>query len=360
MTSHSNFLLLPREIRHQIYVSLFSDLVFDRNNPHDCYFDRNKKRGLDPRLAILHVCRQIYAEASPLVLRHVKICCMDASDMLRCLMAMNPEQIRQLKYLNVCYSIVCFKLPCFQVDNLASASEQKYRTSGFHVGALLGLFPGLQLDLLVLEDGMDAGLDRYEACHGSDLIESLLQADGFREVRANIRAADDAFLGESQRGRTSGWLKDPGNYLPKWEESIRTRFRGRPGWSVELYINEAECPDEHWGDFRNAGVTLLDGLDERVEVGYERSENSCFVAGDYWSFRACRGKGPFATTQDNDRVLGCISDYFEDAGPLSAEGVKEASDRRRELFRASDRAKIHQDDEEAGMGADGPYEFNFL
>ncbi|KAK8040105.1 hypothetical protein PG993_008516 [Apiospora rasikravindrae] len=180
--------------------------------------------------------------------------------MLRCLMSMSPQQIRQLKYLNVCYSIVSFRLPYRPKADTPSSPlprsepEPEPHARGFHVGALLGLFPGLELDLLVLEDGMSGGLRGYEAAHGPDLVESLLQADGFREVRANIRAPEDAFAGnrrlDDHRG---GCEKDFDDFGPAWEESIRNRFRGRPGWSVDLYVDEAECPSDHWDRFRDAG-----------------------------------------------------------------------------------------------------------
>lgn len=359
MASHSAFLRLPREIRNEIYISLFSGLIFDRNNPHNCWYVKDQKRGLHPQLALLHVCRQVYAEASPLVLRHVRVCCMDAKDMLHFLVALDPEQIRQLKYLNVCYSIFCIRLPPVEAEDPDPDSEQDNGIRGFHVGALLGLFPSLQLDMLELEDGMSEGLERYEACHGADLIESLLHADGFREVRASVRAGDDAFVGRWMIEGTSGWLKEPEDYIPRWEEPIRTRFRGRPGWSVELYVNEERCPDEHWEQFRKAGFTLLDGLEDRNELGAEVCENPCLVAGDYWNFRACRGEGPIAVTQEDDRMLGCIGDWFQEGGPLSDEEVNRASDSLKDLFRGSDWAKIDQAVAEADQGADGPYDCHF-
>ncbi|KAK8085918.1 hypothetical protein PG994_000892 [Apiospora phragmitis] len=114
-------------------------------------------------------------------------------------MSMNPEQIRQLKYLNVCYSIVCFQLPYPSAADISSTRPSPEPDArGFHVGALLGLFPGLQLGLLVLEDGMSSGLTGYECAHGPDLVQSLLQADGFREVQADIRAAETPLRGTGE------------------------------------------------------------------------------------------------------------------------------------------------------------------
>ncbi|KAK8078567.1 hypothetical protein PG996_004737 [Apiospora saccharicola] len=304
MTSFFPFLRLPRELRNLIYVSLFKSLVFDRNNPETR--SEEEKKQLDPRLALLHVCRQIHAEASPLVLRHVTICCMDASDMLRCLMSLNPEQIRQLKYLNVCYSILCFNLPDHVADEDQNAEweagsdfepDLEREVRGYHVGALLGLFPGLQLDLLVLEDGMSSGMEAWEAAHGPDLVTSLLQADGFREVRVSIRGAAHAFTGcRRLDGDTSGSVKEWDAYGPGWEESIRTRFRDRPGWSVDLYVEEEYCPQDHWDRFREMGITVRDGVVSRMDAGWEESEDRCSVAENYWTFRACRGRGVLRRT----------------------------------------------------------------
>lgn len=364
MAAPFHFLSLPREIRNLIYVSLFRELVFDRNNPESR--SDEEKNQLDPRLALLHVCRQIHAEASPLVLRHAMICCMDASDMLRCLTSLNPEKIRQLKYLNVCYSIVCFNLPDHVADEDANEEwengsdfepDLEREVRGYHVGALLGLFPSLQLDLLVLEDGMSSGMDAWEAAHGPDLVQSLLQADGFREVRVHIRMAEHAFTGRGRiDGDTSGHVKDFDAYAPAWEESIRARFRDRPGWSVDLYVEEEYCPKDHWDRFREIGITVRDGVVNRMNAGWEESEDSCYVAENYWTFRACRGEGSFAVPQDSDRVLRCIDYYFQETGPLGKEQVKAASDGLRELFRDGDYVKIQEEQEEAAMTEDGPYD----
>lgn len=364
MTSPFPFLRLPREIRNLIYVSLFQELVFDRNNP-ETRSDEAKKQ-LDPRLALLHVCRQIHAEASPLALRHATICCSDASDMLRCLMSLNPAQIRQLKYLNVCYSVACFNLPDHVADEDQSAEweagsdfepDLEREARGYHVGALLGLFPGLGLDRLVLEDGMSPGLSAWEAAHGPDLVTSLLQADGFREVRVDIRVAHHAFTGQRRTdGDTSGHVKEFGAYAPSWEESIRTRFRDRPGWSVDMYVEEDYCPKEHWDRFRAMGITVRDGVNDRFEAGWEASEDRSYRAESYWNFRACRGEGSFAVPEDSDRVLRCIDYYFQEEGPLDEEQVKAASDGLRELVRDGDYAKVQEAEEEAAMTEDGPYD----
>ncbi|KAK8093328.1 hypothetical protein PG997_000013 [Apiospora hydei] len=294
MTTPFPYLRLPREIRDEIYIFLFSDLVFDRNNPQD-RSEHEKKSSIDPRLALL--------------------------------LRFEPEPDAR----------------------------------GFHVGALLGLFPGLELDLLVLEDGMSSGLSGYEAAHGPDLVESLLQADGFREVRANIRAAEDAFAGNRRMDGTRGGCgKDFDDYGSSWAESIRTRFRGRPGWSVDLYVEEAACPSVHWDGFRDAGVTVRDGLEQRQDAGLEESEDRCFLAENYWTFRACRGDGPVAVPDaGRDRVLGCIGYYFQEEGPLSDEEVKGASDGLRQLFRDRNYAQIVEAEEVANLCADGPYEYDW-
>ncbi|KAK8085919.1 hypothetical protein PG994_000893 [Apiospora phragmitis] len=154
----------------------------------------------------------------------------------------------------------------------------------------------------------------------------------------------------------SGSIKNFDDYVPDWEESIRTRFRGRPGWSVDLYVEEADCPSDHWDGFRNAGVTVRDGLAKRRDAGDEESEDRCYLAEHYWSFRAYRGEGPCAVPQNGDRVLGCIGNYFQKGGPLNDEELKEASDGLRDLFRDSDWEKIAKAEQEADMYADGPYE----
>ncbi|KAK8040104.1 hypothetical protein PG993_008515 [Apiospora rasikravindrae] len=90
----------------------------------------------------------------------------------------------------------------------------------------------------------------------------------------------------------------------------------------------------------------------------EESEDRCYVAENYWTFRACRGDGPVAVPEEGDRVLGCIDHYFQEGGPLSKEEVKGASDGLRELFMNSDYAGM-MEAEEVELYDDGPYGYGW-
>lgn len=92
-----SFLGLPREIRDLIYTAIFQSLVYrwpDTSVPPGYWIP-------DHRLSILRANRQIYAEAGPLVLRHVLIRCRSALDMDLLLAMLSPIQKRQLRHLEV-------------------------------------------------------------------------------------------------------------------------------------------------------------------------------------------------------------------------------------------------------------------
>lgn len=348
-TPPCSLLGMPREVRDLIYTALFRSLVFDANDPQLVGDDS----GPDQRLAILRVCQQVYAEASPLVLPHVRICCSNALDMLRALMAMSPAQIRQLKYLRVDYDMLRLDVP-----RQGQEEEQDGETAqhGFHVGALLGLFPGLELDLLELTDGMDDCISAYETHHPAELILSLLRAPGgYREVRAAFDGLFCVFPGSFEDHSQESFRDDAPEMLDAWAELIRTRFRPRPGWAVELYYNEQAPADEgYWDRHREAGFTLREGLDarddaRRVVIGEGGDEMRC------WNFRACRGEGPCAVPEGDEEILECVL-----AEGRSLDELRAVSNYLRGLVRDGDWARIKELQEDSGMSGDGPYEELYL
>lgn len=348
---HCSLLGLPREVRDLIYTTLFRSLVFDANNPHPSSGDDDSSP--DQRLAILRVCRQVHEEASPLVLRHIRLCCSSAVDMLRALMAMSPAQIRQLKHLRVDYDMLRLNVPRQQgQDDDGDEGEGDPTPHGFHVPALLGLFPGLELDLLELADGMHGGLGAFESYHAADLISSLLRAKGgYREARAVFTGLNCVFPGSFADHSQESFRADAEAVLDAWAGLIREKFRPRQGWAVEMYFDDERGADEgYWDRHREAGFTLLEGLEERDEARRDESgeggdEMRC------WNFRVCRGEGPCAVPEGDEEVLEGVQ-----AHPLTAGELRAASGYLRGLVGEGDWAKIEQAQEESGMTVDGPYE----
>lgn len=349
---HCSLLGLPRELRELIYTTLFRSLVFDANSPQHVGGDDS---GPDQRLAILRVCRQVYDEASPLVLRNVLICCSSAADMLRALMAMSPAKIRQLKHLRVDYDMLRLGVPRQGQDaggeGGGGGDDEGPAPHGFHVGALLGLFPGLALDLLELTDGIHGGVGAFEGYHAADVISSLLRATGgYREVRAAFSGLGSCFPGSFGDLGQESFRGDAQAALDGWAELIRARFRPRPGWAVELYFDDEAPADEgYWDRHSEAGFTLREGLEARDEA--RRDEGG--EGGDElrcWNFRACRGEGPCAVPEGDEAVLECVQ-----AHPMSLDELREVSGYLRGLVREGDWARIEQAQEESGMTVDGPY-----
>lgn len=347
-SSDCSLLGLPREVRDQIYTSLFQSLTFDANEPQ---YGAGED---DPRLAILRVCRQTYAEAGPLVLRHVRVGCRGASDMLRALMAMSAAQVRQLRHLRVEFDMLRLNLP--RASGGGDDDDDDVVPHGFHVGALLGLFPGLALHRLELVNGMHEGLDAYRAHHAADVVSSLLRADGYREARAVFDNLGSIFPGSfADRGQES-FRTDAAATLDTWADLIGTRFRPRPGARVELYVDKtAPADDGYWDRHGAAGLALVDGLAAREEARCDgRDEGHDELR--YWNFRAYRGEGPFAVPESGDEdeeaapVLECVQ-----AHPMSADELRAASTHLRRLVRAGDWAAIELAQEESGMEVDGPY-----
>lgn len=366
-TTQCSLLGLPREVRNLIYTAYFQTLVFD--GAESQAGDETGAR--DTRLALLYACRQIHEEASPLVLRHVRICCIGASDMLRVLMALSPAQVRQLKYLRVDCTMLCLDLPPEPSSPPSSSSSSapvagdgdgdgEANTAadpapyGFHVGALLGLFPGLALDRLDLTDGFNGGLSAYSAYHGPDLLASLLRADGYREARIALWNLHNCFPGTfADRGQES-FRADARAELDAWAALLRTRFRPRPGACVELYFDEtADADAGYWARHREAGFTLREGLEARDEARRD-------VLGDgdgelsHWNLRICRGAGPCevreAAEGEDEEVLECVQSH-----PMDAAELRDVSRHLRRLCKEADWATIDRAQEASGMYIDGPY-----
>lgn len=315
-----SFLDLPPEVRELIYTELFRSLVFDSSEPQ---YGR-EDGGYDARLAILLANRQIHAEAGPLVLRHAAIHCHGAKDMLRLLKSLSPLQIRQLRYLRVECTLFCFKLPSAQTSFMTSEPYQ------FSVGALLGLFPGLQLDLVELYHATQGGEQDAGDSLGLNLINCLLKADGFREVRVVLRNPRDAFPGHWDETTLTPWrlIRNPAD-LASWKDLIRTQFLPRPGGSVDISIEEkADTNNDYWEKHVEAGFTLWGDLEVR-EAAHRDQPYDC---GKFsWNFRARRGEGPCMVPEGGDGVLECVQ-----MPPLRPKRAREVSDHLRWLVKEND------------------------
>ncbi|OJD09692.1 hypothetical protein AJ78_08976 [Emergomyces pasteurianus Ep9510] len=334
MSSHSKvpaFLGLPLEIRRIIYIHLFRSVRIHR------------KAGGAEHLAILRACRQLYHEAAPFVLPNVLVFCDGNAEVIDTLIRMSPRQITQLRNMLVHHSPVGFNL-----SRAYSNSETQPNATGtelqeghgwnesnfssdleyedvqyFHLGTVLGLFPGLQLDLLEVFTGIGGG--PYSGHQTTDCFGSLLQADGYRQLWM-----------EAAEGDGDAWLDLPSSR--KWEETITTKFKPHNGWTVRIrlpgyeweYYQNSTRPDDLWSRALDAGFTLVentndtDDNDTQNEDGHESEHTADIVVN--------RGDADICVKPGDNEVLECIDpdpDMHDDPPVF----FKTVSDALRKLFR---------------------------
>lgn len=317
---------LPPELRRDIFLRLFRSTTI--------YSDKYA-------LAILRVCRQIYHEAEPLALPNVRVYCNGNAHLIDTLTRMGPAHITRLRHLVVSHCPVGFKLfprgersqPGARDPSLAEDYDSDSDSDGraatnwrngiryFHLGAVLALFPGLQLDLLEVFSGLSGG--PYTGFQTTECFGSLLEADGYRRLWM-----------EATPGDGDAWVDTPETML-KWEDAIMAKFKPCTKWMVRIRLDEWhwEClhdsdEDDFWKMARNAGFTLEQCLeDEDDEDTWNKdghdSEDTADIVVD-------RGDADFVVKPDDNRVLRCIARSEDDDSPSY---FKSASDALKNLFK---------------------------
>lgn len=321
---------LPPEIRRYIFLELFRSVTMK------CRW------GYYHKLPILHVCRQIYNEAVPLVLPNVRVLCEGNADVIDTLTNMGPARYTQLRHLIVGHYPVGFKLFPGVEDpqsgatdgNLqeghdadensnapSSCSSGVYNHDGviyFHLGAILALFPGLQLDVLEVFCGVGAG--PYTSYQTTDCFGSLLEADGYQRLWM-----------EATGGDSEPWFDI--SSTREWKNSIMTKLKPHTGWIVRIKLPDYEWEDLHvtdlWIRAQNAGITLVEDLDvdsddedTQSEYGHESEDTADILVN--------RGDADFVVKSDDNRVLRCIERSNLGESPRF---FKTASDALKKLFK---------------------------
>ena len=348
MSAHpTSFLDLPLELRHEIYLLHFQSIMIfskDRSEQH---------------LAIMRTCRQVYHDTAPLAIPNLVVYCHSSAAMIECFVKLGPERITQLRYLIVKHLPMAFQLDptakATQSDavsrfirrkaaelkdggNAAPWSDSDHSVASisdtvryFHIGSLLGLFPGLQLDLLELE--WDAEGLGFNGEQNTDCFGTLLDADGYRWLGMDGRM--DGLSGDSEP-----WTELPS--VKGWKSSFERGFRPHGG-GVTIRLPGCEWKDmdtrNYWLDAKDAGITLAraacdpgaeaDGCPGEEEDGCE-GEHS-YEGEDEPHITMHRGDtADVAVKADDDRVLRCVGTSNLPDGPGYMKG---ASDGLRKLFR---------------------------
>ena len=324
--STPTFLGLPPEIRRNIYLQHFRPVTL-----RDC--GRWKSRSgrsetFQDTLAILNVCRHIYHEAAPLVLPNIRVFCDGNADVIDTLTKLGPERITQLRHLIVAHCPVGFNLlPDVRTEAITDYGNQDsdqssdssfYSDDGtryFHLGAILGLFPGLHLDVLEVVCGVDE--THLTGHQTADCFGSLLEADGYRRLRM-----------EAAGGEGVPWPHMPSTKT--WETSITTKFKPHSGWMIRIKLPNYLYPrhDNGYANYRfwtraqNAGIELVEVSGDEEAVDHE-SEDAVDILVD-------RGAADIVVKPNDNRVLRCIERV---CGEESQEFFKRTSDALRELFK---------------------------
>jgi hypothetical protein len=196
----------------------------------------------------------------------------------------------------------------------------------FHLGAVLGLFPGLQLDLLEVYCG--TGGSSVTSMQVIDCFGSLLEADGYRELWMEAAGGD------------SEWSAGHMPSMNRWKKAFATRFKPYGG-KVQFQLDRYEWDDRDrnpfWATAREAGITLVKGaetynddydkLRKRIEEGMgHESEHAAGIV-------LKRGDAADIAVKADNGVLRCIQ---RDDGRAPKSYFKKASDALRKLFKEKD------------------------
>ncbi|PKY00475.1 hypothetical protein P168DRAFT_68457 [Aspergillus campestris IBT 28561] len=95
-------------------------------------------------------------------------------------------------------------------DDDEDDDERRHGIQYFHLGAVLGLFPGLQFDLLKVFNGVGSGPDT--SVHTTDCFSSLLAADDYRKLWMVPAGGDEG-----------PWLDSP--CIEEWKAIIATHIQ---------------------------------------------------------------------------------------------------------------------------------------
>lgn len=332
-----NFLDLPPEIREKVFLLYFRSVTIVRG------IQTNHGQGSETPLAILQACRQIYHEAAPLVLPNTHVFCKGNAAVIDVLGRLSPAQITQIRHLIVHHCPIGFKLfPNIRDSQIGPANgnlQQNHNPDDisdimgganhhedefgngvryFHLGEILELFPGLQLDLLEVRVGDTRG-GTFISHQIIDCFGSLLEADGYRRLWVDKTPSD---------GSEGYWPATTSSW--RWKRAVDTKFKPHASSMIQIQLRPTEW--EQWDRRQvlhnavDAGITLVEAAWDRCKKkkeGHGREEDADFIID--------RGDANFIVKPDSDRVLRCIERYhYHDETP---DFLKRASDALRKLFR---------------------------
>jgi hypothetical protein len=160
--------------------------------------------------SILRTCRQLYNEARPLLAPNILLEFPSTSTMLDTLTTLPPSIIESLRHMRL--ESDPFPLYC---------DDDRFYTT-FNMAHTLPIFPGLQLDLLTVEDGYHfSGLvNDPRGAYGTYYdIQTLLEADGWKELHYIIPTTE---------------------FMTSYDDEFRSRVAQPAGWNKKLREKDGE------------------------------------------------------------------------------------------------------------------------
>ncbi|KAH8915924.1 hypothetical protein BT69DRAFT_1288211 [Atractiella rhizophila] len=254
-------LKLPPELRVQVFQSFFRSLII--------------KHGFDiPRstynTSILLACRMFHTEASPLLLPNITLHFRNTETLVDSFTKFTPEQIRALRFLRV----KAFPFPIYATPN-----ANYYKTH--NLSAVLTLFPGLQLDQLIVEDCFhDPGVNDGWGDGGTFVeLRSLLRLDGWREL--HFFSPNAEFIIYSLRSHDHTKATNVEELLSDWKKELTNRDGEESGSEVRLFVTKEEHQDIEKEEDRTELVSKEElqsiELDHSTLVSAKRGRNCDIV-----------------------------------------------------------------------------------
>ena len=202
-------------------------------------------------------------------------------------------------------------------DDDAAAKGVRY----FHLGAVLGLFPGLQLDLLRVHCGVGGG--PYTNTHTSQCFKSLLAVDGYRRLWM------DATSGDSEPWHDILSLET-------WRDDSITRFHSCSERKVRLqvpsyaaYLVDQLRQNKEWENIQAGKIDLIVKEDSDESGSDSDSDFDPDHEGTV-ELVIDRGNADVAVKRDGSPILRCACTLR--SSPRSSRFYNEASDALRKLF----------------------------
>ncbi|KAH8915923.1 hypothetical protein BT69DRAFT_1356139 [Atractiella rhizophila] len=170
-------------------------------------------------------CRRFHAETSPPLLPNTHLHFKSTERMVDCLSKFTSDQIRAIRSLRV----KAFPFPLY-----ASPDAFGYKTND--LSDVLSLFPGLQLNQLIVEDCFhDPDVNDGWGDGGTFMeLRSLLRFDGWRELQ--FLSPTSEFIINSIESRRHTNAANVEELLREWKREMKNRDGEESGADVRLFV----------------------------------------------------------------------------------------------------------------------------